>query len=264
MGKNIPKITIITVCFNAVNLIERTIQSIINQNYSYIEYIIVDGDSKDGTIEIINKYSGNITKLISEKDNGLYDAMNKGIDLASGEWVLFMNAGDTFASDKIISEIFLANEHSADVIFGDTLNRYKWGFVFAEGRAFNGMERRMPFCHQSTFVRRNVLKDNKFDLSYKVSADHNQFYNLYKNGFKFKHLPIIISVFDTSGVSGYSICGIKEVCKINRYNSFKLYIMLFNSYIKVGIFKFVPNFLLDKYRKMKYKKYNLIVRHNIH
>ena len=93
---NNPKITVVTVCYNAVKDIEKTILSVVNQTYDNIEYIVVDGGSKDGTVNIIQKYEDRITKWISEPDKGIYDAMNKGILMATGDWINFMNAGDYF------------------------------------------------------------------------------------------------------------------------------------------------------------------------
>ncbi len=252
MEKANTKITIITVCYNAVNLIDQTIQSVIGQTYPNVEYIVVDGASTDGTIDLIKKYDKKITRFVSEKDGGIYDAMNKGIIMATGEWVLFMNAGDTFFSKDVLSKIFSAKKYLADVIFGDTLNHYKWGYVISEGRPFNGVERRMPFCHQSSFVRRTVLMDNKFEMSFRVSADHNQFYSLYLSGYKFLHLPMIISIFDTTGISGYSIKGVKEVCQINGYGTLLHYKVLICAYIRVGLSKIIPNSILDMYRHRKY------------
>ena len=100
------KISVITVCYNAEKEIERTINSVLNQTYNNIEYIIVDGKSTDLTINIVNKYSTRISKVISETDRGIYDAMNKGIRDANGEWVIMMNAGDIFSSDNVIESIF--------------------------------------------------------------------------------------------------------------------------------------------------------------
>lgn len=100
------KVSVITVCYNAEKEIERTIKSVLSQTYTNLEYIIVDGNSSDKTMEIVLHYSENITKIVSEPDKGIYDAMNKGIKMANGEWVIMMNAGDEFASNSVLDKIF--------------------------------------------------------------------------------------------------------------------------------------------------------------
>lgn len=117
MESKMPKITIVTVTFNAIGCLEKTINSIIEQNYSNLEYIIIDGGSIDGTIDIIHKYETKISCWISEPDHGIYDAMNKGIHLASGEWINFMNAGDQFASSDILYKIFNNKKYQMLILF---------------------------------------------------------------------------------------------------------------------------------------------------
>ena len=107
-----PLISIITVVFNGEKYLEETIQSVINQTYSNVEYIIIDGGSSDGTLDIIKKYEERIDYWVSEKDKGIYDAMNKGIDVASGEWINFMNAGDGFYADDVLDKIFILNQYT--------------------------------------------------------------------------------------------------------------------------------------------------------
>ena len=101
-----PKISVVTVCYNAVETIEKTILSVINKTYQNIEYIIIDGASTDGTVDIINRYRDKIAYFVSEPDKGIYDAMNKGINAATGDWISFMNAGDTFYCNKTIHRLF--------------------------------------------------------------------------------------------------------------------------------------------------------------
>lgn len=115
---NNPLISVVTVSYNAVTTIEKTILSVINQNYSNIEYIVIDGGSIDGTVDIIKKYADKITYWVSEPDKGIYDAMNKGIIVATGEWINFMNTGDTFYNENVFSEIFELNSYTEDVISG--------------------------------------------------------------------------------------------------------------------------------------------------
>ena len=103
--KKFPKITIVTISYNIVTYIEKTILSVVNQTYPNIEYIVIDGGSTDGTLDVIKKYSDKITYWVSESDKGIYDAMNKGIDAATGDWINFMNAGDVFYHNNVIDEI---------------------------------------------------------------------------------------------------------------------------------------------------------------
>ena len=121
MERNNPLISVVTVSYNAVSVIEQTIFSVINQTYPNVEYIIIDGGSTDGTVDIIKKYADKITYWVSEPDKGIYDAMNKGIELATGEWINFMNAGDSFYSFSILELIFGQTIFSNDIIYGDTL-----------------------------------------------------------------------------------------------------------------------------------------------
>ncbi|RXE60893.1 glycosyltransferase, partial [Muribaculaceae bacterium Isolate-001 (NCI)] len=108
------KITVVTVCYNAVKEIEKTIQSVISQTYDNVEYIIVDGGSTDGTLDIIRKYSSRITRWVSEPDKGIFDAMNKSAHMATGEYINFMNAGDLFFDEKVLSDIFAGRSYDED------------------------------------------------------------------------------------------------------------------------------------------------------
>ena len=123
MNTNKPLVTIITVSYNVVDTIESTIQSVVNQRYNNIEYIIIDGGSNDGTVDIIKKYEDHITYWISEPDGGIYYGMNKGIIKSNGDWLCFMNAGDRFASNDVLEHIFDSNIvfDNIDVIFGDVI-----------------------------------------------------------------------------------------------------------------------------------------------
>lgn len=103
-----PRLSVVTIVYNNVRDIERTIQSVINQTYSNIEYVIVDGLSNDGTLQVIDQYKSQITKFISEKDEGIYDAMNKGLALATGDYVIFMNSGDEFYDNETVAAVFAA------------------------------------------------------------------------------------------------------------------------------------------------------------
>lgn len=246
------KISIITVVFNSIDKIEATILSVINQTYSNIEYIIIDGGSTDGTIEIIKKYSNKISFWISKPDKGVYDAMNKGIDTATGEWINFMNAGDSFYNNNVIHDIFHSGmDKSTTVIYGDTLNIFSFGNFLFKAKLLSEIERGMPFCHQSTFVKREVLANYHFDRSFKISADYNLFYNLYKKEYTFSYFPICISNYEVAeeGISNSSKL-IKEEFLINKNQ--KLYYKRFFKY-KIGyiIYALLPNNIVNKIKRKR-------------
>ena len=184
-----PLITVITVVFNAVEDIENTILSVSKQDYENIEYIVIDGGSIDGTQEILKKYSNVIDYWISEHDEGIYDAMNKGIDVANGDWLNFMNAGDCFSSNSIVSMV--ANAISTAPENADIPKKLIIGGVNIMGQ--NGMQNAtlMPLkftkanlnmfatrtvCHQSVFVARKVTP--KYNTKYRLKAELNWYYDL--------------------------------------------------------------------------------------
>ncbi len=170
------KITIITVTYNAGGVLKRTIKSIIAQKYANIEFIIIDGCSRDNTIEIIKEYEEYIDKWISEKDSGLYDAMNKGISLASGDWLFFMNAGDVFFCDSTLQTFFNNNKADHyDLIYGDNYivnSDFKPVRYFKSGALNRKTIRKgMPVSHQSIFVR--LEKCPLYNVKLKLKAEYN-------------------------------------------------------------------------------------------
>jgi len=201
-----PKISIVTVSYNTIAIIEETILSIINQTYTNIEYMIIDGGSTDGTINIINKYSNKISYWISENDKGIYDAMNKAINIASGEWIIFINAGDKLYSNTIISDIFSNSQNYADVYYGDhIIESFHKQIVKIGNNPFyykSSGYRSMGFSHQTVFVKTELARNELFDLSFKCCADYKMIYNLYKNGNTFCYIPKIISII--KGGEGFS------------------------------------------------------------
>jgi glycosyltransferase involved in cell wall biosynthesis len=157
MKQNKPIITIVTVTFNAEEYLEKTILSVIEQDYKNIEYIIVDGGSTDKTIEIIKKYEKNIYLWISESDKGIYDAMNKGVKYANGEFVNFMNAGDVFFDNTVCSRIF-SNEITADLIYGDTIFYDNSGNEnLVKAKSLDKLWEAMIFNHNSLFAKKDLL-----------------------------------------------------------------------------------------------------------
>ncbi|MDD3037276.1 glycosyltransferase family 2 protein [Bacteroides sp.] len=210
--------TVITVCYNAVKSIEETICSVINQSYSDVEYILIDGGSTDGTVEVIRKYSTRITKWISEPDKGIYDAMNKGIEFSHGDWIMFINSGDTLANEEVLEKIFSQfYSESIGVLYGDVILAYVYGRVVAKPFPLEEFEHFFPFSHPASFVQGNLLRSHKFDLKYKIVSDYNLFYQLYKKGIQFKYIPVSVSVFEAeTGISSRQfLTTFREVSQIN-------------------------------------------------
>lgn len=189
-----PLISVVTVCFNAVKDIEKTILSVINQTYENIEYIIIDGGSTDGTVDVIKKYADRITYWISEPDKGIYDAMNKGIKVATGEWINFMNAGDCFVKETVLEDCFgrTVYNHDERVLYGNCIYKYKWGYRRVVPEDIRNIVNRMTMCHQSVFIR--GYKDVYFDLEYKLAADYNQILCLYMDNQRFRYINCYVAL----------------------------------------------------------------------
>jgi len=170
-----PKLSIITIVYNNVQDIERTMLSVINQTYSNIEYIVIDGASNDGTLDVINKYNPRIAKLISEKDKGIYDAMNKGLNIANGDYVLFMNSGDELFAADTVSKIF-TTQADADIYYGETEIINSKGESMGQRRhkapeqfTWRGFKLGMSISHQAIYIKRSLIEP--YDDRYQLSAD---------------------------------------------------------------------------------------------
>lgn len=189
------KVSVVTVCYNVEDILEDTIKSVVSQTYDDVEYIIIDGASKDGTIDIIKKYSDKIAYWISEPDKGIYDAMNKGILAATGDYIIFMNAGDKFVDTGVLDKVSV-------YLNGDAVVTGRWRRCYANGSKKNGLpanlsrfETDMPICHQATFVNLQYHKKNLFDTSYRFSADYKFFYNAWRKGERFSIIDVLVSDF---------------------------------------------------------------------
>lgn len=196
---NNTKVSVITICYNAESSIEETIRSVTEQTYKNIEYIIIDGNSKDHTVDIIKKYSSAIFHWQSEPDKGIFDAMNKGLKLATGEWVIFMNSGDSFYEHDTVSKVFEHSDHSDKcMLYGDTQYLRKDSKLVEKAFEPRYIDRNMPTAHQSFFVKLNCAKEIGFDTQYRFAADYNMIYRIYK---KYgcdcvEHLNITVSKYE--------------------------------------------------------------------
>lgn len=218
------KITVVTVTFNAIRTLEETILSVINQKYIDIQYIIIDGGSKDGTTDIINKYSKNIFYWESTPDKGIYDAMNKSLNYANSDWIIFMNSGDKFFNDNVLSNIFTNStifKGDYDIIYGNHSFISKGKLIIKYPYPLHTIWMRIPMCHQSIIFKTNLLKDRPYNLDYKFCADYETVYNEY-----IKLRKKLIYVNQT--ISTISRNGFSEINSVETYKEYKKISLLIN------------------------------------
>jgi glycosyltransferase involved in cell wall biosynthesis len=219
MKANIESISlsVITVVYNGAALLEQTIRSVAEQTYPFIEYIVVDGASTDKTLDIIHQHQSVITKWISEKDTGIYNAMNKGIAMANGQWICLLNSGDVFVDHQTVQMIVDALTQSADydIVYGNILVKNKTGDLIEKVASKPCNKHRMIFCHQSAFVKTELLRKYPFDEQYRMSADLKFFKQCYIAHHKFLQLHFPVVVYNTEGVSNTRrIDGLKENIRV--------------------------------------------------
>lgn len=202
-------ISVITVSFNAADCIERTVRSVCMQNDDSFEFILVDGGSTDGTVSVVKRIVRELNfpdarfLCVSEKDRGVYDAMNKGVMMAHGSYVQFMNGGDSFFDANVLTKFEqMMDAVEADAYYGNTM------MEFYEGRGIHHENEEwhrdaiMPFIHQSVIVKRSLLMIHPFDLSYRVSADKEFFYWMRQYGCRFHYEDFVVSNYDAKeGIS---------------------------------------------------------------
>lgn len=192
-------VTIITVVRNDVNNIEKSILSILSQSYSNIEYIVIDGASFDGTVDVIRKYADKIAFWISEPDKGVYDAMNKGIAASTGDFVIFMNSGDAFHSVDAIEKMSLNNVEKNTIVYGNVSVKYWDGVVVEKPHEF--FKTSMKFkgvgiCHQTVFFPGEILRKMRYDLSYRIASDYDLMYRMWKNGASFVYRDVVVADYE--------------------------------------------------------------------
>ena len=203
---NAPKISIITVCYQAVGTIEQTIVNVIDQTYSNVEYIIIDGASNDGTVDIIKRYQDQIAYWISEPDTGIYEAMNKGINKASGDYVYFLGADDCLFNANCMEtiscylqtsqpDVLCGRIYVVDDVLGTKMQRLT-------GRPLTCEE---VFCgliapHQGMFVRSDLMKQYKYNEHYRIAGDYDLFLRLIKDGRSIQYVDEIVAFYSNGGI----------------------------------------------------------------
>lgn len=206
------KITVITICFNEAETIKRTMDSVLYQTYSDFEYIVKDGNSNDKTNEIINSYKTKFeergiqfTHLIGD-DSGIYDAMNIALKYAVGEWINFMNSGDSFYNNQVLEDIFQYKEwENKGILYGHTLLELERGYKFVQINNHNSLYKGVGISQQVCFARRNLL--DKFLLSkrYKILADYDFLLRVKDADIEFGQLNIIVANYNRKGISSKHI-----------------------------------------------------------
>ena len=211
-------LSIITINFNNSAGLKKTIQSVVSQlniQSNDVEYIIIDGNSTDTSVEIIRNFDSNtelplkITKWVSEKDSGIYNAMNKGINMSSGKYALFMNSGDTFYSDSVLQQVLKGLDPVADsIVYADTYcnkNDNQGYFWYLPNEVTLDYLYNNGLCHQSTFIPLKILKEFLYDESLKIASDFKLNLQAYLKGITFKKLNVVVSNLDMTGISNTEI-----------------------------------------------------------
>ena len=261
-----PLIGIITVVYNGEKYLEQTIQSIINQTYDNVEYIIIDGGSTDGTLDIIKKHEDKIDYWISESDSGIYDAMNKGIKLSNGNIIGLVNADDFIYETTLYDVSTSIVENTADYTYGTVHLMDIFGNIVGEKSSmkkddiqflkYNGM----PFPHPSVFVCKHVYKEHigLFNTMFRLSSDYDFLLKLVDSNLKSIELKEITGVFRVDGQSGGINTYLDNIKVLSEHNvsKRKIYKTIFISYIKILLTKFLPKFLVIFLKKNKKKSHS--------
>ena len=196
-----PRISIIIAVLNAQDTVEETLLSALNQTYTDLEVIVIDGKSVDGTVDIIKKYTTSLAYWISEPDLSLYDAMNKGIQKATGDYCYFLNAGDILTAPTIFSE--LASKASlADVIYTDVIVKADSGATrLVKAKPLTMLWQGMTFCHQRSLSKKEWHLQYPFDLSYKIGSDYHFYVTLIQDNRLFDYIPLALAQVSSGGIS---------------------------------------------------------------
>jgi len=261
-----PLFSIIIVSLNTKYQFLKTINSVKNQTFKKYEVIVVDGKSKDGTIAEIKKIKNKKFKFIIEKDKGIYDAMNKGVRNCSGSWIIFLNSGDIFYNQNVLKKIAKKNIDKADILFGDTLIQNKLFNYKSKAKNFSKETFLMPFCHQSSLVKRNLLMKSRFNLKYKISSDFNFFIDSYYKNCFFLNLNLTISKVASGGLSDLNRKKVfhENMNIIRKYEYNIKHLLILNVYIWFDFFKNFIKFLIPDYLTLfilsiKYGKKNSLL-----
>ncbi len=263
--------SIITICYNINHEIEKTIESVLKQRFTDYEYIIVDGQSVDGTVEIAKSYEeyfkqkGINYTIVSEKDTGIYNAMNKGTNISNGKWLLFLNGGDYLCSEDVLSKVSGYDCDNVVTVYGSVICKMNNLYSHVECSEISEITKGMVFCHQSAFILREILMQYGYDENYKLAADYNFFSQCYCMGKTFVNMNFPVSVFVLGGASSEPVLHLQEKAKIQYYRGFmddsqyesrKKELERIGRKYKIRDFlcNIIPLFILNRLRILKYRK----------
>ncbi len=198
-----PFLSIITINYNDATGLERTMASVLEQSYTDFEYIVIDGDSDDGSVDAVKKHEDKLAYWVSEKDTGIYNAMNKGIAVANGEFLLFLNGGDLLNKTSAVEDFISHPSFRGDIIYGDY--KFENGEKIYPDELYPAYFMKTSLPHQSTFFRKNVFEQlGNYDESYRMGGDRDFFIKAYlSNLFDFVHVPYFLTFFNLDGISNH-------------------------------------------------------------
>ena len=254
MALNNIKVSIIVVTLNNLKGLKKTLSSCQKQQIINNEVIVIDGASTDGTVAYLNSFSELNNSWVSEKDHGIYNAMNKGLSYAKGKWIIFMNAGDVFYQNNTIFNALLLVDNDIDIIFCDVEIDQKYYKYTIKAKKINCLKNGMICSHQSMIFKNSVFKKCRFDERFKYVADYDIFLRCFLSGFKILYRPIIFSKYQAGGLSEKNrFSRDLEVFKSIRSNYarvslsqyFYTFRALFFSSIVILFGKFKTKFLID-------------------
>lgn len=243
----VPKISIITVCRNDLNGLQKTLASIRKQSFCDFEVVIIDGASNDGTQEYLRKLRMDNLIYVSEPDSGIYDAMNKGVRLASGSWYFFLNAGDLLYSSRTFQHVAPKLSKHYEFVCGRVVYNFKKALIETKPQQVINWNTRILAHQQGVFIANSVFSSLKFDQNFQLRAEAAFFYKAYLLGFKYENIDTVISYYDPYGISSrISWTQMKEGILIepNIYSTYRIGFIL--KYIFVNLPKFLIRTLIKK------------------
>ena len=259
--KRLPKISVVTIVFNDIAGLSSTMDSVFAQTYSNIEYIIIDGGSTDGSAELVRRRENKLDFWLSEPDSGIYDAINKGASYSTGDWLIFMNAGDDFVSPFVIEEIFgLESFDDADFIYGDRIVKYDGYEIFRPAGSTKDLWQGSQFSHQSVFIRGIYQRSHLYRLDNRISADFEMFFEAYVLGARFRKLDRSIARVSAGGLSDRArleniAAFYKVVRRVQPGAKVHLYFIcvLVMQSVKLSVKRLLPQRWIAHYRQAKGK-----------